>query len=152
MVQHGIKCNVPIKETDNDITFNMQRLNIETDYQLLTVDPDSNDFEVIPDAIVKLPTVAKNSYDVVITNTCRTTARDIINAIANVGNQIGSWFASNLDYSITINGNRDFPCKAFYILPPPPASSENYDNKETKQILNKLYEKLRQIPKTTRNP
>ncbi|PWY54364.1 hypothetical protein DGG96_17650 [Legionella qingyii] len=78
-------------------------------------------------------------------NTCRTTARSILNYTLHYTANVPALFALGFDYkAILLNGNT-FPSNAFYILPEPPNCFQL--NSTQMKVLEELYQKLEDLPK-----
>lgn len=78
-------------------------------------------------------------------NTCRTTARSILNYTLHYTANVPALFALGFDYkTILLNGNT-LPSNTFYILPQPPNCFQV--NSTQMKVLEELYQKLEDIPK-----
>lgn len=90
----------------------------------------------------------KGVQELHITNTCRTTSINIIEAILGFKTTISKYFFVNPNYNTVLrNGSPDKD--TFYILPPPPTAILVGFNDMKKQVstLEKIYKRLEEIPK-----
>lgn len=78
---------------------------------------------------------------------CRTTAIDFGSKIVKgIEKFMNRFFGFNMNYTTKFE-NGSFDKNNFFVLPQPPASNEQHLNKETKQVIDKIYAKLCDIPK-----
>lgn len=123
-LRKGIKCFIPMLQESGQITFQYQ---------------DIKTFNGTAQNKQKPQEMINGAKQLSASNTCRTTARSILNYVLGYCSNISEHFLINLDYHMKKEG--DF----FYILPPPP----NFYQVDTtrKQILQELYAKLEELPK-----
>jgi hypothetical protein len=93
--------------------------------------------------------LALEASEINIRNTCRTTARNMVNTILGFDTKVSEHFFLAPKYKTTlISGLPNF--NTFYILPPP-ANAYQKLTKPQKKVLSDLYKRLKDIPTKNRN-
>ncbi|MGQ3888123.1 hypothetical protein ACQUW5_03700 [Legionella sp. CNM-1927-20] len=137
-----IQAYVPIKEnvsgtlnaTPNQIVFELKKLR----------EYDSPTAGYLQD-LKQTNRIVQEMKQINVSHTCRHSAVDILEAILHYKTDTSKQFFIPLSYRTRLKGG--VPDKeSFYILPPPPAIYKNLTNYQIK-ALNKLYERLKKIPK-----
>lgn len=131
---NGIRCYIPAHEESGKITFQYQKLNTYTKTPKSPTSAASTRQELIDGA---------NSLHV--SNTCRTTARSLVNYILGYTPQIPTLFAIGLNYKTELVGGVP-TANTFYILPVPPKAFDV--NPAQMKALEELYKRLENVPKT----
>ncbi len=127
----GVSCYVPQNNEGKDsITFTYQTLNAE----------DSKQEEIIS----QQKKIIQRASTLDVSNTCRSTALDLLNYTLGYTPDVATLFAVGLNYTTTLNAGVPSPA-TFYILPPPPNCFKLSVTKM--KILEVLYERLESIPK-----
>jgi len=125
-----IRCYLPVSEENGEVTFKIKPL---SDFE--------DQSEASAEAKVAISTVNK----IQLSNTCRTTALNILECILGFKTDISRYFFISPKYQATLTGGQ--PKQPFIILPPPPESYTNV-SKEQKSVLHKLYKRLEQVSTT----
>ncbi|BCA95725.1 hypothetical protein TUM19329_20860 [Legionella antarctica] len=131
MEDEAIKCYVPVsEEADNDeVRFELKALK------------DCN-FTVSDQA--KVEKISKEVQEIHISNTCRTSALNIVEVVLGFATDVSKYFFVSPKYkTLLIAGQPDK--ESFYIFPPPPnVFKESSDQQH--RILSKLYKRMEEIP------
>ncbi|WP_454781752.1 hypothetical protein [Legionella sp. WA2022007384] len=132
-LRKGIHCYIPEEEkAPGAITFNYQEIGT---YKKESTHDDKRVRQNIID----------ESKEIHSSNTCRTTARSLLNYTLHYPANVSRLFTIGLDYkTILLNGNTLSP-NTFYILPKPPNCFQ-VNSTQTK-VLDELYKKLEDLPK-----
>ncbi len=132
-----IKCYLPVEEKADDlVAFRYKKIS-EFDF--------SNDQELKDRISAKAtPEIVSGAQINVISNTCRTYAKNIVEAILGYLTDISEYFFISLKYQTKLKAGQP-DAKSFYILPPPP-NTANVDPKQA-LVLTKLYQRIQEIPK-----
>lgn len=88
--------------------------------------------------------LAEEASAITLTNTCRTTALNMVEAILGFATHISKYFFIAPKYETTLEAglpNKD----SFYVLPIPPNAYDNVSNSQ-KMVLESLYTRIEQIP------
>ncbi|MBL7480620.1 hypothetical protein [Legionella bononiensis] len=132
--KEAIRSYVPTQEEGDNVTFEWKKLN-ECDFSS-TVKNKDKDKDKISEGVQHIQ----------VSNTCRTTALNIVEAILGFTTDISKYFFVSPKYETTLVGgqpNKD----SFYILPPPPTVNKEHFSAQQLDTLNKLYKRLEEIPK-----
>lgn len=131
--QVAIECFVPTNESSesDEVTFEFQQLGKS---------------EFIAPVDKKASFLEAGGKELHMTNTCRTTALGIVEAILGFVTTISSYFFIKPDYQTKLVGGNPEK-ETFYILPPPPNVYKNVSATQL-QTMEKLYEKLEELPKS----
>ncbi|HHI9467535.1 TPA: hypothetical protein ACU9KK_002566 [Legionella anisa] len=130
-LRRGIKCYIPEKEHSGQITFRLQ--NVDNYGKASTFNNKQ-----IRDGIID------GAREINPSNTCRTTACDILNYTLQHSPKVPAFFTFGLDYKTKLVKGQ-LPQNGFYILPPPPNCFKV--NPTQMEVLKELYEKLEDLPK-----
>ncbi|HHT0594717.1 TPA: hypothetical protein ACTXXA_003343 [Legionella anisa] len=134
-LRKGIECYIPVEEYSGQITLRHQK--VDTFAKASTF----NNVQI-------RQCIIDGAREIRALNTCRTTARDILNYTLQYTPHVPALFAIGFDYKIKlINGQ--LPQNGFYILPPPPNCFKV--NPTQMKVLNELYAKLEDLPKNHPN-
>lgn len=134
-LREGIKCYIPAEESSGQITLKHQK--VDTFAKASTFNN-----EQIRQGIID------GAREISASNTCRTTARDILNYTLQYSPHVPALFAIGLDYKTKLVEGQ-LPQKGFYILPPPPNCFKV--NPTQMEVLKELYKKLENLPKNQPN-
>jgi hypothetical protein len=131
----AIQCFVPVKTNNDTIVFNLMKLK---ECEFLTTEE------------IKAKTSSEISFGVQqihLNNTCRTSSKNIIEAILGFATDVSSYFFIAPKHQSKLIAGQ--PAKeSFYILPPPPNCANV--SKDQEAVLKKVYKRLEEIP--TLNP
>lgn len=85
-------------------------------------------------------------------NTCRTSALDILNIALDFKTQVSKYFFKTLAYKTTLKGGQPTR-ESLWVLPPPPEVCKHYKNlsKVQAHALQKIYSKLERLPMNSIN-
>ncbi|MCE0722537.1 MULTISPECIES: hypothetical protein [Legionella] len=129
-LRRGIKCYIPEEEPSGRITFRHQKV--------VTFGKAST----FSNAQIRQG-IIEGAREINASNTCRTTACDILNYTLQYSPNVPSLFVFGFDYKINLVGGQ-LPQNGFYILPPPPNCFKV--NPTQREVLNELYQKLLDLP------
>jgi len=132
----GIECYYPIQEEEKEeeeekLTFEYKNVD---NFSSQSIHEEKRQNQAIIDGANEISAF----------NTCRTTARAILNYTLGYSPTIPALFAFGLDYNTTLTAGQP-TSNTFYILPQPP-NCFNVNPTQMK-ILNELYQKLEDLPK-----
>lgn len=127
----GIKCYVPIQQDEGKITFQYKPID--------TFACSAHGEQAVRKGIIQDASVLHSS------NTCRTTARSLLNYTLNSSPHVPALFAVGLAYQTKLVGSKP-TATSFYILPPPPLAFTVSSSQM--KTLKMLYKKLENLPKT----
>ncbi|KTD14498.1 hypothetical protein Lgra_0529 [Legionella gratiana] len=88
--------------------------------------------------------IISGANEIKVSNTCRTTARALLNYTLGYSPDVPALFAIGLDYKTKLVGGKP-TANSFYILPQPPSCFEV--NPTQMKVLKELYKKLENLPK-----
>lgn len=134
-LRQGIKCYIPEEEPSGQITLRYQK--VDTFDKASTFNNERTRQGIIDGA-----------REINTSNTCRTTACDILNYTLQYSPNVPSLFVTGLDYKIKLIKGQ-LPQNGFYILPPPPNCFKV--NPTQMEVLNELYKKIEDLPKNHPN-
>ncbi|KTD44352.1 hypothetical protein Lpar_0438 [Legionella parisiensis] len=134
-LREGIKCYIPVEKSSGQITLRHQK--VDTFAKACTFNN-----EHIRQGIID------RSREISASNTCRTTAYDILNYTLQYPPRVPALFVMGLDYKTKLVKGQ-LPQKGFYILPPPPNCFKV--NPTQMKVLNELHKKLEDLPKNHPN-
>lgn len=131
--EEAIECFVPVEEGESVVKFELKKLK---ECEFLTTEE------------IKAKTsseIASGVQQIHLNNTCRTSSKNIVEAILGFATDVSSYFfIAPKHQSKLIAGE---PQKeSFYVLPPPPNCAKNV-SKEQEEALKKIYKRLEEIPK-----
>ncbi|ASQ46008.1 hypothetical protein [Legionella clemsonensis] len=133
-----IKCYIPTRRSDVS-----RKDHVTLKYrELSNVKFSTEKIQNVPESTIK------GVQELHITNTCRTTSINLIEAILGFKTTISKYFFVNPNYQTVLrNGSPDE--NTFYILPPPPTTVLAGFSDKQKQVstLEKIYKRLEEIPK-----
>jgi hypothetical protein len=133
-----IKCYVPVQENkDNDlVTFHHKKLK---EFEFAT------DEELKAKVNIKVtPEIASGIQQIHINNTCRTSSKNIVEAVLGFATDVSKYYFVSPKYESKLIAGQ--PKKeSFYILPLPPNTADV--SLEQASILKKLYKRMEEIPK-----
>jgi hypothetical protein len=133
-----IRCYVPIQERkDNDlVTFHHKKLK---EFEFAT------DEELKAKLNIKVTSKIASGVQVIhINNTCRTSSKNIVEAVLGFATDVSKYFFVSPKYESKLIAGQ--PKKeSFYILPLPPNTADV--SLEQASILKKLYKRMEEIPK-----
>lgn len=132
----AIKCYVPTdKKEDGTVSFTYMKLsecNFHTEHK------DSS-------------TLAQGAQQLQISNTCRHTSLNMVEAILGFVPDVSKYFFVSPKYQTTLI-NRQPDASTFYVLPSPPTAFDKEDlGKKQLSTLNKLYKRMEKIPLSNLN-
>lgn len=130
-LRRGIKCYIPQEENSDQITFEYQGVD--------TFDGES----AYADKAIRRE-IIDGARDFNVSNTCRTSARSILNYTLQYSPNVPALFAIGLEYQTKLVLGKPTP-NTFYILPSPPNCFQV--NPTQMNVLNELYQKLENLPK-----
>lgn len=131
-LRSGIDCYIPTQEEAGKITFEYKPIK--------TFEHEcANDKQQIREEIIS------GSKEIKASNTCRTTARALLNYTLHYSPDVPALFAIGLDYKTKLIGGKP-TANTFYVLPQPPNCFEV--NPTQMKVLKELYKKLENLPKT----
>lgn len=147
----SIKCYVPVDERkdDNKVIFQFKILK---EYEFLTVAECSVKQAselAVGDAksSKKVSEIVVGAQKIQISNNCRTTALNMVEAILGFATDISKYFFVAPKYQTRLNAGQ--PDKdTFYILPSPPTVFKDHLTNKQFHILIKLYNRMEEIPKS----
>ncbi|QEY52723.1 hypothetical protein [Legionella longbeachae] len=128
----GIKCYIPTQDEAGKITFQYESIK---NFQ----PPMVNDNQPLQQEIIS------GAKEIKASNTCRTTARALLNYTLHYSPDVPALFAIGLDYKTKLVGGTP-TANTFYVLPQPPNCFEV--NPTQMKVLKELYKKLENLPKT----
>ncbi|KTC85295.1 hypothetical protein [Legionella cincinnatiensis] len=130
-LRSGINCYLPTQEESGKITFEYKSIN--------TFQPQHvNDNQPLHQEIIS------GAKEIKASNTCRTTARALLNYTLHYPPDVPALFAIGLDYKTKLVGGKP-TANTFYVLPQPPNCFEV--NPTQMKVLQELYKKLENLPK-----
>lgn len=128
----AIKCFVPVKENGDVVKFELKKLK---ECEFLTTEE------------IKAKTsseIASGVQQIHLNNTCRTSSKNIVEAILGFATDVSSYFFIAPKHQSKLIAGQ--PKKeSFYVLPPPPNCANV--SKEQEAVLKKIYKRLEEIPK-----
>lgn len=124
-LRQGIQCFIPTQVISEQIQFQYQ--DIKSFNESLNLDKKPQE-------------IISGAKQLSATNTCRTTARSILNYVLGYSPKVPELFLMNLDYHMKKEGD-----ESFYVLPAPP-NCFKVDTTRM-QVLQELYAKLEDLPK-----
>ncbi|STY28266.1 Uncharacterised protein [Legionella wadsworthii] len=130
-LRQGISCYIPEDEEGGQVTFTYK--NIHSFNEISTLRSEQERQQIIA-----------RSKEINASNTCRTTAYDLLQYPLPYAPKVPSLFLMELDYKTTLSCSKLNP-GTFYILPPPPNCFQL--NPTQMKVLEKLYKKLEDLPK-----
>ena len=129
-----IQCYVPDEKPNEDkVTFKHKKIS-ECEFLTFTGGNPSE--------------LSRGAQQIQASNTCRHTALNMVQAILGFVTDISKYFFVSPKHTTTLIAGQ-INKNTFYILPPPPTAVEGLSNKQV-QILNKLYKRMEEIPKSHR--
>lgn len=136
-IYQGICCFLPEKDEKGGTVFRYSKL---SDYE---------DTDLGNNLKTKADEIAQQANKLTYSNTCRTSALNIINVALNFKTQISEYFFKTLGYKTTLVGGQP-KSETLYIFPPPPKACEDYQSipLARKMALDKIYDRLLKIPLT----
>lgn len=130
--KEAIKCFVPVKENGDVVKFKLKKLK---ECEFLTTEE------------IKAKTsseIASGAQKIHLNNTCRTSSKNIVEAILGFATDVSSYFFIAPKHQSKLIAGQ--PKKeSFYVLPPPPNCANV--SKEQEAVLKKIYKRLEEIPK-----
>ena len=99
---------------------------------------------------IKYPTsetIATHAQTLSATNTCRTTSLNVVECVLGFKTDISKYFFVAPKFQTTLSAGQPLK-ETFYILPAPPIACTNQLTKQQTYVLNKLYKRLEEIPKS----
>lgn len=130
--EKAIKCFVPVKENGDVVKFKLKKLK---ECEFLTTEE------------IKAKTsseIASGAQKIHLNNTCRTSSKNIVEAILGFATDVSSYFFIAPKHQSKLIAGQ--PKKeSFYVLPPPPNCANV--SKEQEAVLKKIYKRLEEIPK-----
>lgn len=132
--QDAIRSYVPCNEVDNKVTFQWTKLQ---EANLISNVDNRNEISI-------------GSQKLSASNTCRTTALNMVKSILGFDPDVSKHFFISPKYKTTLEEGQ--PNKTnFYVFPPPPViDSKQFSNAQL-DVLTKLYKKMEQLPKQNPN-
>lgn len=128
----AIECFVPVKTNGDVVTFRLKKL---------------KECEFLITGEIKAKTnseIASGVQQIHLNNTCRTSSKNIVEAILGFVTDVSSYFFIAPKHQSKLIAGQ--PAKeSFYILPPPPNCANV--SKEQESVLKKIYKRLEEIPK-----
>jgi len=131
LLRNGIKCFTPTKEESGKVTFEYKQITT------LEQKDDAHDKQLQKDII-------SGANVIKVSNTCRTTARALLNYTLHYSPNVPAFFAIGLDYKTKLVDGKP-TANTFYILPQPPSCFKV--NPTQMKVLKELYKKLEDLPK-----
>jgi hypothetical protein len=142
-LQDGIFCYMPF-DADEEVTSESEVLSDE-DTQKLTLEyKNITQFQTIPvSKSDEHQAIIDGAKELKFSNTCRTTARSLLNYTLGYQAKVPAFYAFGLDNQTTMVNNQ-LAANTFYTLPAPPNC---FDVPATqRKVLEKLYHRLEELP------
>lgn len=98
----------------------------------------------------KTEKIIRKAQEIHIKNTCRTTAKKLIETILGFKTDISGHFLTELKYQTELLAGQPEQ-NSFYIIPPPPDAYTSQITDTQHRILSKLYKRLEDLPKKAAN-
>ncbi|KTD69887.1 hypothetical protein Lsan_0165 [Legionella santicrucis] len=130
-LRSGIDCYIPTQEESGKIKFEYKSINT-FEHQCV------NDKQQMREEIIS------GSKEIKASNTCRTTARALLNYTLRYSPDVPALFAIGLDYKTKLVAGKP-TANTFYVLPQPPNCFKA--NPTQMKVLQELYKKLENLPK-----
>lgn len=130
-LRQGISCYIPEEEEGGRVSFTYKNINTFQKISALKTEQERQQ-------------IIARSKEIKASNTCRTTAHDLLQYTLPYAPKIPSLYMMELEYKTTLSCKKLNP-STFYILPPPPNCFQV--NPTQMKVLEKLYKKLEDLPK-----
>lgn len=128
----AIECFVPVEENGDMATFSLEKLK-------------DCEFLITENLKAKASSeIVSGAQQINLSNTCRTSSKNIVEAILGFVTDVSSYFFIAPKYQSKLIAGQPEK-ESFYILPPPPNCANV--SKEQDSMLKKIYKRLEKIPK-----
>lgn len=145
-LQQGISCYMPLSSNvDDEVASESEVLSDEYPQKLTLEYKNITQLQTVPrQELGQHQTIIDGAKELKFSNTCRTTARSLLNYTLGYQSKVPALYACGLDYQTTLVNNQ-LATNTFYTLPAPPNC---FDVPSTqRKILQKLYQRLEELPK-----